>query len=143
MILTRFGTGIALGMGVNSEMKMDHAQHPQDEAEVGTIMLDGAQLSEMRSLLHELSNVLTGLMISGGLLAQYLAGNVLRPYAAGVCEGCERGGVLLFELRSRLLAAWGEADAGTLGGRPGGQDTKAGPLQGNGKQACGRGGVSL
>ena len=109
-------------MGVNPEMDTDDARSPQQKAEVGTIVLDGSQVTAMRRLMHELSNVLTGVMISGGLLAQYLEGNALRHYAAGVCEGCERGGALLRELRSHLLAACGEPEAEGLGSSPGGQE---------------------
>lgn len=131
-------------MDVDPEMDMDDARRPREEAEVGTIVLDGSQVAAMRRLLHELSNVLTGVMISGGLLAQYLhpgrpgpgqpgaasaaqgaaQERALWQYAAGVCEGCERGGALLRELRSQLLAARGEADPGALGGSSGGQEPK-------------------
>ncbi len=44
-----------------------------------------------------------------GLLSQYLAGGSLQHYAADICEGSERGCVLVRELRSQLLAACGEA----------------------------------
>ncbi len=82
-------------------------------------------------------------MISGGLLAQFLhpgkpesgvpaspgavsspEGKALWHYAAGVCEGCERGGALLRELRSQLMAACGEAEAGALGSSPGQEAAK-------------------
>lgn len=112
-------------MGVDSEMDTDDARRSPVEKEPGTIVLDGSQLAAMRHLMHELSNILTGVMISGGLLAQYLEGNGLRQYAAGVCEGCERGGALLRELRSQLLAACGEAGAGAFGSSSGGQQPKA------------------
>ena len=128
-------------MGVNPEMDRDDAQSPNEEGETGTIVMDGSQVAAMRRLMHELSNVLTGVMISGGLLEQYLhpsrpttsspgaaeAGGpnlsgigrlgtkALWHYAAGVCEGCERGCALLRELRGQLLAACGEAEAGALG----------------------------
>src|SRR6266545_8302740 len=123
MILTQFGTGIALEMGMNPESDRDDAGSPQGEAEIGTIVLDGSQVAAMRRLMHELSNVLTGMMISGGLLAEYLhpgkptvgspagsEGKALWHYASRVCAGCERGCLLLREVRSQLLAACGEAD---------------------------------
>ena len=99
-----------LRMGVNSKMDTDDARSSH-EAEQGTIVLDSSQVIAMRRLMHELANVLTGVMISGGLLAQYLEGNTLRHYAAGVCEGCERGCGVVRELRSQLLAACGEPEA--------------------------------
>jgi hypothetical protein len=98
-------------MGVNSEMDRDDARSSQEPAELGTIVLDSSQVKAMGRLMHELANVLTGVMISGGLLAQYLEGNALRHYAAGVCEGCERGCGVVRELRSQLLAACGEPEA--------------------------------
>ena len=111
-------------MGVDSEMDTGDAPSSRVDKEPGTIVLDGSQVAAMRHLMHELSNILTGVMISGGLLAQYLEGNGLRRYAAGVCEGCERGGALLRELRSQLLAACGEAGGGTFESSSGGQEPK-------------------
>ena len=115
-------------MGVNSEMDTEDARRPVEEAEIGTIVMDGSQVADLRRLMHELANVLTGVMISGGLLEQYLHPNqpatrapavhqahALWQYAGGVCEGCERGCALLRELRSQLLAACGESEAGVLG----------------------------
>ena len=110
-------------MGVNSEMDSNDATNSQESAELGTIVLDSSQVTAMRHLMHELANVLTGVMISGGLLAQYLEGNALRHYAAGVCDGCERGGGLVRQLRSQLLAVCGEPHvASTLQGGLGEQD---------------------
>ena len=98
-------------MGVNSEMNQDDAGSSPERAELGTTVLDSSQVKAMRCLMHELANVLTGVMISGGLLAQYLEGNALGHYAEGVCDGCERGCGLVRELRSQLLAACGEPEA--------------------------------
>jgi hypothetical protein len=124
-------------MGVSSEMDTDDARKPdarEPEGETGTIVVDGTQVLAMRRSIHELANVLTGVMISGGLLAQYLhpirpepvshgshQGTALWHYADGVCEGCERGCALLRELRSQLLYACGEAPAGALGSAAGGE----------------------
>lgn len=126
-------------MGVSSEMDSDDARSLPDEGEAGAVVLDGAQVAAMRRLMHELSNVLTGVMISGGLLAEYLhpgkptvgypagsEGKALWHYATGVCAGCERGCLLLRELRSQLLAACGEADGGVFGTSSGGQEPKPG-----------------
>ena len=98
---------LLLEMGMSSEMDKSDARRLSEEAQAGGLVLDGAQAAAMRRLMHELSNVLTGVMISGGLLAQYVQENALRQYAAGVCEGCERGCEVLRELRSRLSNACG------------------------------------
>jgi nitrogen-specific signal transduction histidine kinase len=115
---------LLLELGVNPEMDAPAAKSSQEQAHEGTIVLDSSQVQTMRRLIHELANVLTGVMISGGLLSQYLEGNALRSYASGVCEGCERGGVLVRELRSQLLAAFGEPETAAgrlLQGAPEGQ----------------------
>jgi hypothetical protein len=101
---------------MSSEMDKNDTKSFRAREAVGTIVLDGSQVMAMRRQLHELANVLTGVMISGGLLAQYLEGQALARYAAGVCEGCERGCTMVRELRSQLLAACGEAEAGARGG---------------------------
>lgn len=76
------------------------------------ILLSQQSVRLMRRNLHELANTLTGVMIAGGLLNQYLDGGSLAAYAADVCEATERGSHLVRELRRQLLAAAGEADAG-------------------------------
>ena len=94
-------------MGMSSEMDKSAARSLSEEAQAGGIVLDGAQAAAMRRLMHELANVLTGVMISGGLLSQYVQEHALRQYAAGVCEGCERGCEVLRELRNSLYNACG------------------------------------
>ena len=136
---------------MSSEMDTNDPQSTREEGEIGTMVVDGAQVLAMRRLMHELSNVLTGVMISGGLLEQYLhpgkppidppgaardgASNfsgdrsagvkALWHYAAGVCEGCERGCALLRELRRQLLTACGEAEAGAIESSAGGRKPDA------------------
>jgi hypothetical protein len=97
---------------MSSEMDKNDAQRLGEREALGTIVLDDLQVEAMRRQLHELANVLTGVMISGGLLAQYLEGKALARYASGVCEGCERGCNMVRELRGQLLAACGEAEIG-------------------------------
>lgn len=75
------------------------------------IWLSHQSVRQMRSQLHELANTLTGVMIAGGLLTQFLEGGSLAGYAADVCEASERGSLLVCELRGHLLAACGEAEA--------------------------------
>ena len=84
-------------------------------ASAGTVMLDRDGVQAMRHRLHELANVFTGVMIAGGLLAQYLEAGSLQHYAADICEGSERGCALVREIRSQLLAACGEVEIATGG----------------------------
>ena len=74
------------------------------------IILDGDSVGAIRFRMHELANVFTGVMIAAGLLSQYLEGGSLKPYAEDICEGSERGSVLVREIRSLLLAACGEVE---------------------------------
>jgi nitrogen-specific signal transduction histidine kinase len=112
-------------MGMNPEMNPSDAKRSPATAHLDPIVLDSAQVGAMRHGLHELANVLTGLMIAGGLLSQYMEGKALRQYASGICEGCERGGALVRDLRSQLLAACGEAEAGRTGTSEAGQTGQA------------------
>ncbi len=73
--------------------------------------LDPQAAHAMRHCLHELANVFTGIAVGGDLLALRLAESPLHGYAEDICAGGERGCVLVRELRNRLLAASGEAEA--------------------------------
>ncbi|MDT8070780.1 MAG: hypothetical protein ROO76_21680 [Terriglobia bacterium] len=66
-------------------------------------MRDSEQ-ERLRSILHELSNVITGVLISGGLLRLGLRGDAREHHAADICEGGERGAALVSEARSLLPA---------------------------------------
>ncbi len=59
---------------------------------------------ELRHIMHELSNLLTGMLVTGGLLRLALQGDRRERYAADVCEGGERGAVLVREARSLLAS---------------------------------------
>jgi nitrogen-specific signal transduction histidine kinase len=69
----------------------------------GSVILDSSDVQAMRHRLHELANVITGIMIAGGLLSQQLEPGSLQHYASNVSEGGERCCVLVRELRSQLL----------------------------------------
>jgi hypothetical protein len=86
----------------------------------GAVVLDSSEVQTMRHRLHELANVFTGVVIGAGLLSQYLERESLRQYATDICEGSERGCALVRELRSQLLAACGELEAGKDGCAGGG-----------------------
>jgi len=105
--LSQFGTRLAFQNGVETEMKANGAA-PSDEPQ--GIWLSQQSVRQMRSHLHALANTLTGVMIAGGLLTQFLEGGSLAGYAADVCEASERGSQLVRELRGHLRAACGEAE---------------------------------
>jgi hypothetical protein len=101
-----------LAFCMNSEMNLFESQDrpptisPRPEGPE-TIALDDAGAAAMRQRLHELANVLTGLVIAGGLLCERLEAAELRRYAADIRESGERGSALVRELRRTLLAASG------------------------------------
>ena len=101
---------------MNTELNTTDSNGSPLGAKHSAILLDGSEVQAMRHRLHELANVFTGVMIAGGLLSQYLEGGSLRQYATDICEGSERGGSLVRELRSQLLAACGEREVGQNGG---------------------------
>jgi hypothetical protein len=113
-ILTQFGTPLAIRFGMHTELNSLDCKSSLQAAPVspdGCCLesLEYAELEQLRLRLHELANVFTGVIIAGGLLCNRLEGEDLRRYAADICEGSERGCALVSELRSRLLAASGEA----------------------------------
>jgi hypothetical protein len=113
--LIRFGTRIAFQYGVNTEMNQSNASSNPAMDDPDGVILDGDGVRSIRRRLHELANAFTGVMIAGGLLSQYLEGGSLAHYASDICEGSERGCVLVREIRSQLLAAQGEAEAAPNG----------------------------
>lgn len=65
-------------------------------------MTNGEQ-ERLRSILHDLSNVMTGVLISGGLLRLALHGDSRDRHAEEVCEAGERGAALVREARTLLI----------------------------------------
>jgi hypothetical protein len=105
---------------MNSEMNTAAGNSSSVIANLGTVVLDSEGIRAMRHHLHELANVFTGVMIGGGLLSQYLEGGSLQHYASDICEGSQRGCVLVRELRTQLLNACGEGKAALDGTQDGG-----------------------
>lgn len=69
---------------------------------------------DLRRVLHDLSNTLTGLLMNAGLLAIALRGNErLRHYVDEITAGGERGAALVQEARAMLV------DSGDGTGRKG------------------------
>ena len=61
------------------------------------------QITErMQCILHDLSNLLTGIMVTGGLLQVALQSDRRQHYAAEICGGSERGAALVREARAML-----------------------------------------
>lgn len=54
---------------------------------------------QLRSILHDLSNVMTGVLMSGGLLRLALRGDGREHHALDVCDGGERGAALVRQAR--------------------------------------------
>ncbi len=61
-----------------------------------------AEQARLRSILHELSNVMTGVLVSGGLLRLALRGDAREQRATEVCDGGERGAALVREAQTLL-----------------------------------------
>jgi hypothetical protein len=97
---------------MNSEVNMIETGGTPGMGKQGTLILDGSEVRAMRHRLHELANVFTGVMIAGGLLSQCMKGGSLRSYVTDICDGSERGAALVREIRSQLLTASGELEAG-------------------------------
>jgi len=57
---------------------------------------------QLRHILHELSNLLTGILVTGGLLQLALKGDRRHHYAVELCDGSERGATLVREARTLL-----------------------------------------
>jgi len=104
---------------MNSEMNPSDANGSPVIASQGLVIMDSSDVRDMRHRLHELANVFTGVMLSSGLLGQYLEGGSLQRYATDIAEGAERGSALVRELRSQLLAACVETEAASRGNAEG------------------------
>ena len=58
-----------------------------------------AEQEQLRSILHDLSNVMTGVLMSGGLLRLALRGDGREHHALDVCDRGERGAALVRQAR--------------------------------------------
>jgi signal transduction histidine kinase len=64
--------------------------------------LNQARCLELRKLMHELSNVTTGMLFSSGLLMQLLAGDERCHYCEQINQAGERTATLVREMRALL-----------------------------------------
>jgi signal transduction histidine kinase len=60
--------------------------------------------AKLRVILHELSNLLTGMLVAGGLLRQVVMEKRTRHYVDELHDGCERSATLVREARDLLIA---------------------------------------
>jgi signal transduction histidine kinase len=66
--------------------------------------VEDGEREKLRFILHELSNLLTGMLVSGGLLRQAMKNDPRSHYADEVCEAGDRGAALVREARNLLTA---------------------------------------
>ena len=57
---------------------------------------------QLQRMLHDLSNLLTGILVTAGLLQLALQGDRRQHYAVEICAGSERGATLVREARALL-----------------------------------------
>ena len=94
------------------------------------ILLRDEQVKRLRSILHELANLFTGVLIAGGLLTHNLKGTSNSGYAEGICGLGERGSQLIREAREVLLGQ-SEVELPL-------QDATAHPIRGESEECNGR-----
>ncbi len=68
------------------------------------VSLREEEVRQIRQALHELANVFTGILISGGLLKNSLAGDLRQRYGAELCLAGERGASLVRKAREVFVA---------------------------------------
>ncbi len=67
--------------------------------------MDESTTNELCAILHELSNVLTGILVTGGLMQLALQADPRQRYAAEICSGSERGASLVRQARALVLGS--------------------------------------
>ena len=66
--------------------------------------MEESEREKLRFILHELSNLLTGMLVAAGLLRQAMKDDPRSHYALDLCESGERGATLVREARLLLTA---------------------------------------
>jgi len=79
--------------------------NPADEPQAGPDAFGEFNIQQYRWYLHELSGLLTGVLINGQLLDERLAGDPRQYYTRQVCEAAERGAAVIRELRAAVHSA--------------------------------------
>ena len=94
---------------VNQESET-YASALSDEARrYAAVELGIEDVRKLRHALHELANVFTGIMVTGGLLHQALKGDLRQRYTGEICAGGDRGADLVREAREVLMGSEGSA----------------------------------
>jgi hypothetical protein len=102
--LIRFGTRLALHKHVNHEHRDSVNEALSEAGKYAAVELGEDEVKLLRHLLHEMANVFTGILVTGGLLHQALKGDLRQRYTGEVCAGGERGADLVRQARQVLLA---------------------------------------
>ncbi len=89
---------------MNRELETVNGEAMAEAGKYASVELGTDDVRQLRHLLHEMANVFTGVMVSGGLLQQALRGDQRQRYSNEICNGVERGAVLVREARQILLA---------------------------------------
>jgi hypothetical protein len=98
-----FGTTLALQIAVKQEAE-SHGNALYEEAmRYAAVKLGVDEVRKLRHVLHELANVFTGMMVTGGLLHQALKGDLRQRYTGEICTGGDRGAELVREAREVLM----------------------------------------
>lgn len=66
--------------------------------------MEDGEREKLRFILHELSNLLTGMLVAVGLLRQAMKDDPRSHYVLDLCESGERGATLVREARQLLTA---------------------------------------
>jgi nitrogen-specific signal transduction histidine kinase len=77
----------------------------EEAGRYAAIQLGVEEVRHLRHVLHELANVLTGMMVTGGLLHQALKGDLRQRYTGEICTGGDRGAELVREAREVLMGS--------------------------------------
>lgn len=102
--LTRFGPLLAIRIHVNHELESMESDAVGRAEKYSAVELGTEDVRRLRHLLHEMANVFTGVLVSGGLLQQALRGDRRQRYCDEICSSGDRGAVLVREARQILLA---------------------------------------
>jgi hypothetical protein len=99
---------------MNSAKDADQFQRELSGHRLADVVITRAQIEAMRQMLHELANIITGVMLASGLLSEYLQHTPAANSASALYGDCERGRRLVWELRNVLLGAREELQSASL-----------------------------
>jgi hypothetical protein len=105
ILLICFGTTLALHIPVKQESETQVSALFEEASRYAAVQLGVEEVRHLRHVLHELANVLTGMMVTGGLLHQALKGDLRQRYTGEICTGGDRGAELVREAREVLMGS--------------------------------------